>query len=590
MNRAQLETLMAEVQKNSGLSATAFKEVRKEAQRKVKRAKGFLSKKKQKEKSDDAADEQQFNKTPDMHLYERCFLGDQKFVVINDTFYAYQTGAGYWEPIQDQDVLKHVLDASHRTWKWAGTKDAKYKKYCGSQSAANSALKYARGMLTLTDKKKPSNQHLRAFKNCTVDLRTGHMSQHSPGNYLTSAIACDYEEGLECPEIFTEFLRVSYGDDMIPVVRAAISMLLDPTAPWGKFIHIIGPSGSGKGVLLRLLQELFGKENSRGGSSFSDFADADKRHQSLKGCALYVIGDIAGYQRGLEVFYDLVDNAPMSGRALFSSSSYTEKWNVRFAIASVEYLQLENSAGGWDRRVLPILTQRRPESADIENLEARLAEARGGIISWALAMPKEERDAILRKPWDYSERISNAMHESRVHGDSIASFVDCCLRPVTYGSRVVAPEMNQGHMHDLYLAYCRANLLQPKGKPKFIGHLKTLIPGHYEPRRRLRADETGERDSQGKPPRIPARWTWLEPEGQAFDFKSEDEDGGGTWIFRKSFNKEGNLDLFNQWEKTEGSGNELPQTPAQSSSENPDMPAVDLSTPKGSISDDFEIF
>jgi guanylate kinase len=35
-------------------------------------------------------------------------------------------------------------------------------------------------------------------------------------------------------------------------------MLIDPTAPYGKFMHIIGPSGSGKGTLLRLWGEIFG--------------------------------------------------------------------------------------------------------------------------------------------------------------------------------------------------------------------------------------------------------------------------------------------------------------------------------------------
>lgn len=543
------ELLFEAARKATGLSQAAFKPIRKAAEQKAKAKKTARIKEEENAEESDRRYEVSPSVTMDMHLHELCF-GGKDTVVINDAFYRYEKRHGYWLAMDDRDVMKEVLAASENSYRWVGSKGNQYKKKCGSQASATSALKFARGKLTLTRKEQPENKHLRAFQNCTVDMRTGQSMQHNAKHYLTSAIACEYVDNKECPEIFKQFIETSYGEDMLLIIRAALSMLLDPTAPWGKFIHIVGPSGSGKGVLLRLFQDLFGKENAKGGSSFSDFSDAERRHQNLQGCALYVIGDVAGFQRGLEAFYDLVDNAPMTGRALFSSNAYTEKWNVRFAIASVEYLQLENSAGGWDRRVLPILTQRRSDSDDIPSLETRLAEARGEIISWALAIDRGERDEIIRKPWEYSERISNAMHESKIHGDSIASFVDSCLKPIPYGTMATEPSVHPGLLHDWYLAYCRAHALSPKGKPKFIGHLRTIIPKHYIPRRRAKPGESSEREKDGKLKRLPAKWVWLSCVPSVFESEEDPERGFSKSILvcRKQLCQEGGLELFDFWE------------------------------------------
>ena len=547
ISTAELQMYMAELQKASGLNATQFKPIQKEA--KEFSARYWRLKRREKEKKRTEVEEYELkpSMTMDMHLYRLCFV-NKGSVVINDGFFKYDKTHGYWVSIRDKDVLKTLAHLSDKSFKWLGSSKAQYKKFLGTQKAANSAMKYSRSMLTLTDKDTPESKHLRAFRNCTVDMRTGAAMQHSPTHYLTSAISAEYHANAPCPEVFISFLKASYGEDMIPIIRAAFSMILDPTAPWGKFIHIIGPSGSGKGVMLRLLQKFFGK-NAIGTSSFEEISNPDKRHQNLKNCDLYVIGDISGYIKGLETFYDLVDNAPMTGRALQSSDAYSRQWDIRFALASVEYLQLENTAGGWDRRVLPILSQRRPENTDIPNLEYELEENLSGIISWALAIDKEQRNAILKKPWEHSDRIANAMHESKIHGDSVASFVDSCLRPIPFNpARYEPPKVNKAFLHDWYVAYCRSHHLAPKGSSRFLGHLKTIIPKHFEPRRRYRVDETSERYPDGKPKYKPAQWTWLEVIPEIFE-SQQDEYGNSKpgYTCRKHACKEGKLDEFARW-------------------------------------------
>lgn len=567
IDTAGVELLMAHFQKNSGLDKPAFNKVRKSLDKFAAKARGQKQKAKLRDEGLAKADEVDPSVTLEMHLFERCFgsnSGSQGAIVISETFYKYKKDHGYWHVIDDRTALKLLTKSSSRAWRWCGSRDAKFPKYQGSSAAAKAALSYSRMTLTLTGSELPENRHLRAFRNCTVDMRTGQPAPHSPDNYLTSAISSDYRPNAECPEVFMKFMCSNFGEDMIPIIRAAISMILDPTAPWGKFIHVIGPSGSGKGVLLRLFQEIFGKESSKGGSSFADFSDPEKRHQNLQGCSLYVIGDISGILRGIEAFLDLVDNAPMSARALFSSVTYNQTWNVRVAIGSVEYLPLENTAAGWDRRVYPILSKARPESSNIENLETKLSEAKGEIISWALGMPRTERDEIVRYPERFSDRVALSKYEASIYGDSVKSFVDSCLRPIPFMSRAVEPEVHPGILHDWYVAYCRAHGLLPKGQPKFINHLQNVIPNHYQRRRRLTATETTQRDSNGKPPMIAPKWSWLEALPNIFEI--ERDQYGATGTLEKGFKclkhscKEGQLSEFQEWNPMPTTANLVPNS------------------------------
>ncbi|MFS8118921.1 MAG: hypothetical protein ACMG55_10580, partial [Microcoleus sp.] len=343
-----------------------------------------------------------------------------------------------------------------------------------SEGCINSAFKYALKRLYLEP---PPNRHFRAFSNCTVDMRTGEMLPHDRSYYLTSAIDSEYVPNRPCPEVFLNFIISAFGEDQLDAVRAYTSMLLDPTAPYGKFIHIIGPSGSGKGTLLRLWGEIFGLEDSHSGD-FAELANPESRHQHLTGKSLYTIPDTGGYITGIRPFYELVDNGKLSGRSLYSSCGYTKEWNCRFVAASVDHLQIENAGDGWDRRCLPLLSKGRKGLED-PYLRHKLSAAKADIVSWAMAMPREERDALLIQP-SKNSRIRLAKIDAATYGDPVRSFVDLCLRPSESASSI------QNHeLHSWFIAYCKAHgYSDNRGMSKFTSHLKTVIPQNHVPRHR----------------------------------------------------------------------------------------------------------
>lgn len=436
--------------------------------------------------------------------------GAGQWATIEDTYYR-DTGRGYWEQVPDKSVLKAIALKCKSAYDRVARKDGVVKVFrYAKDSNKQSAFRYCRDAIYVENL--PSNRHLRCFSNCTVDVRTGEAIPHAKAHFLTTSVAADYKPNQPCPQVFLDFIKSAYGEDLINPIRAYTSMLLDPTAPYGKFIHLMGPSGSGKGTLLRFWGEMFALDNFRSGD-FNNLGTAEGRHQYLTGAALYAVPDVGGFVQGLKAFYELVDNGPMTGRALFSSSGYQKIWNTRFVIASVDHLQIENSGDGWSRRCLPLPTKAR-EGIEDPFLGSKLAEVKGQIISWALAMPREQRDRLILHP-STNERVQLLKQDAAIHGDPVKAFVDLCLRPSD------TLETHSHELHSWFAAFAQTHGYQGWGMTKFVNHLKTILPNHYVPRRRATSSLNREM--------IPAHWVNIQPIPEAFVDISEKGAGQGDY-------------------------------------------------------------
>jgi len=465
---------------------------------------------------------------------------DGNWQVIDSSFYEWLEPLGYWKHQPDNRINSLVARLGDKAFKLKHSKEFGWQvsKPYETNSYKESAFKYCRSRLERPEPL-PVNNHLRAFKNCVVDLRTGARMPHNKEYYLTNQIPYEYEPGKECPEAFRQFVGDSFGLDMLDVIRAFTSMFLDPTAPYGRFPHLIGQSGGGKGTLGRFWNSLFGEDGASSGD-FSNLSTAEGRHQYLTGKSIFAIPDAGGYVSGLRAFYELVDNGGMSGRALFNAVGYYRAWNVRYWVASVDHLQVENAGDGWARRAYPIPVLARTVKPD-PDLRLKLENCKSDVISWALAMPREERDRVLLSPSE-NERVINLNLDAALYGDSTKSFVDLCLRPSATASSVP-----HHLLHSWYASYCKEHGYTAMGMTKFISHLKTVLPRNF-------ADRTWTPMIDGKRSKVPAHWQYLVPVEGAFvksdvqmqseAFRPPTPADNPLWVCIKSQCEEGGLMEF----------------------------------------------
>jgi len=99
------------------------------------------------------------------------------------------------------------------------------------------------------------------FTNGLLSIDTGELIDATPKYSTDYVLPHKYDPDAECPTIL-EWLResVDNDDDTVEVLRAVLSALVRGL-PVHKFLVLIGPGGTSKGVFQRLTAELVGKGN-----------------------------------------------------------------------------------------------------------------------------------------------------------------------------------------------------------------------------------------------------------------------------------------------------------------------------------------
>ncbi|MEM6839567.1 MAG: primase-like DNA-binding domain-containing protein, partial [Cyanobacteria bacterium P01_C01_bin.120] len=415
---------------------------------------------------------------PEEHIFNLAFNVPGKPVkVIDHAFREYNSEYGYWQSIVEESLAQRVMSIAKKSH-YPDTKRGPGKSL-GTVANMRKALDHA-GVELFNNSLETNNSHLIAFKNGTVCTKTGDLSPHNPDYYITSGLPYEYHKGSECPEPMARYIASSFGAENIEYVRAGLGCILDLTAK-DKFIHAIGPSGSGKGVLTRLVMKFFGSESVGSPNNFKLFANPDQVHQYLSGKRLIAIDDIVGFV-GEEIgrFYTAVERTAMNARCLFKPKGYTQSFDIRYIVASTGQLPTKYSnSKGWERRVFPMPTIGRQEPDD--NLERELEGCIANIISWVLAQDKAQRNAILEHPERHNELAEEYFIEAAYSSSSAWGFIEECLKPVEphHSDLLDDQTVEIAYFYDCYKAYCAATGRNSVSLDNLKHELKQAIPANY---------------------------------------------------------------------------------------------------------------
>jgi phage/plasmid-associated DNA primase len=443
--------------------------------------------------------------TIEEHLFNLTFKADKQrpIKVIDYVFRKYNPEYGYWEMLLDEDVEKLIIQNARKAH-YPPNKDG-VAKSLATVANVEKTMKWAAKVL-FCNVEESNNKHLVAFKNVTVSTKTGQATEHSPDNNITTCLPYDYKPNSPCPPRMLEYIRSSFGKGTEEYVRACLGLILDMNAP-KKFIHVIGASGSGKGVFIHLLMKLFGKENVASPNDFSFLGKPETIHQTLSGKRLVVFDDVLSYV-GSEVarFYTSVEDTGLDARCLFKARAYTRQFGVRYALATVGQLPTRfSSAKGWKRRVVPLPTTG-TQKEDI-NLGQDLENCLGDIISWALAQDKEARNYILMNPEKVHPGVEEYFRDAAVSSSSALAFIEECLTPVDPEVDDIesSQTVDEGRIFAAYKSYCAATGCQPMKLDSFKHELRQALPLNWVDRR-------------GKGGKIPRRFVYMALKESAFEF------------------------------------------------------------------------
>jgi len=464
------------------------------------------------------------DKTIDYSIYKVLFdEGKGSWITINNLYHKYLPEKGYWER-QTEEKIKQIIAEETTKFYVLGREGLNYK-FCKDSSIVSS-FNFCSKILALVDIKQ--NEHLIPFTNGTYNIENKTLEKHDKNNHLTWGIDSEYQKVYDCPKVFKDFIVSSFGEEYIELIRAIISMYLDPTAPYGYFVHLIGKSGSGKGTLIKLLQSLFQESCTTSINHFSELQSPEKRHQLLSGIKLCIAPDVNQYQGSISAFYELVDNGSYSGRALYSSESYDKHWNCRFLLASTQLLGIENAAEGWNRRCINLQLKERLGNPDTD-LANKLKSAKAEIISWALNIEKKERDNLLINAHNF-EPIRKIKLQQETFADSVKAFFDGCTN---YDPE--APLLTDSEIYKRYKIWCKTTNYQAIKITSFKHKLNEMF-GAFKTGGKVYKDKTTK-----KTVRESVRWKYIKFIPYLFTTHSE---YSSDLVINESKLQEGNIDDF----------------------------------------------
>jgi len=246
-----------------------------------------------------------------------------------------------------------------------------------------------------------SNRKLLPLQNGILNISTKKLSQYGDENRFTWQLPFKYDPRAKCPTII-DWLNLSTNGDKesIATIKACFYLALVGTADIQKFLEVVGPGGTGKSTLVRLLIALIGKSNhvvtdlkNLENNRFESAIFYEKR--------LAVISDSSRYGGEVSMLKSITGGDPIRFEKKNKQQGESFIADCLVIIASNEVIQSADYSSGLSRRRIPITFERRVSEADKEKwrkeggLETVMHSELSGLLNLILELSIKDVRSIL---------------------------------------------------------------------------------------------------------------------------------------------------------------------------------------------------
>lgn len=323
----------------------------------------------------------------------------------------------------------------------------------------------------------PNKDYWINFKNGILDMKTGEMHKHNPKYKSINQIPHNYIAGLDIKNsVFYKFLLSTIKDEENrKMLYEFMGYCLFPTFLFRKFLLLVGETGSGKSVIITLMENILGKDNISAvplqDLSNNRFSCADLFNKLCNVCA-----DISD-----DAIQDTGAMKRLTGKdTIRAERKGKDGFNFRnrakcFFSCNALPLVLKDKSNAYYNRLLIIRFHGKGDH--IEGLESKLAKEKEIeiVISHIVEGGKNiiERGEI----FESGESLREVL-EYQKDSDSVSGFIDECTIQ-SQESRETRP-----NLFSAYLNYCKEEDRTPLGKKAFYkaleskGYRKAIINGY----------------------------------------------------------------------------------------------------------------
>lgn len=336
-----------------------------------------------------------------------------------------------------------------------------------------------------------SPRHLIPFKNGVLDLMSLGLLPHSPEHGFTWTLNHAYEPGATC-EPFVIWLREVLQDEAdvpadveekVGILRAFIKAMLTGRADLQRFLALIGPPGTGKGTILRILEELIGTENVH----VTDFRSLEgSRFETAKlyGKRLLVITDAEGFSEELTTFKAATGYDSLRYEEKNKQAGASFKFQGVTAIAANSEPKSKDLSGALHRRQVSLYFRNVVPPDRRRNLEAEFRPLLPGIVNWALSMSDGRMVRLLVDTNQASRSARSAAIEALRNSNPVARWMDENLVysdnenskvriGIAFGK--TAAEEARVSLYANYVTWCESAGIKPADVIRFSNGLQSVL-------------------------------------------------------------------------------------------------------------------
>ena len=299
-------------------------------------------------------------------------LSEHRLLTDPETGLFYRWNGRFWEQYHEDHVKSLAI------------------RYLGGESQKNRAEDAAYQVKILSTL--PHGRAVNDFKdwvcvrNGMLNLETLELKPHDPEYYATYELNVTYEPDSDrrCDR-WLEYLKTNIQTQgAINQVQEFFGYCLTKDTLFEKCLFLIGPGGDGKSVLLKIMRELIGHDNTTS-VSFSDLTDQFMR-SSLYQKSLNISTEIGTEMMESSYFKAITTGDPINA-AFKHKNPFTFLPYCKLVFAGNKLPRVRDNSDGFFRRILPIQFKRQFLEGDpdrdpklFDKLKGELSE----IFSWAL--------------------------------------------------------------------------------------------------------------------------------------------------------------------------------------------------------------
>ena len=396
------------------------------------------------------------------------------FISVNDKLYVYSEAGGYWMLITDSDCQRELRRRVDRKWRGRVTK-------------ANLQEIYEWLVLDARHKDESvfrEGRHHINFSDVAYNWAKDETTKDRKDLYFRYALSVPYPKGKSNGN-WDAFVADVFGDDQdtLKAFRSFVGLALSDVRTLKYAFVLLGPSNTGKTVVMNLLKSLVGVENCAS-VSFSQMSSEFHTAQ-LHGKRLNLSGEVSGTTTNrLDVFKSLCGNDEvLVSNKMKDPFSFTNRCLLVFAANCLPKIVDAREVQSFVSRliILPFRNVKPREEWDKKILE-HLLDDYGSVINFAIKGLKDLEENGFTIP------ESAAMLEcKRQYAGSYDSFT---LFAQQYIERAVDNRVSSAEINKAYRHFCLIRDYEPLSENVW----PQLLKGLFACQPKTMVDKSGERE------------------------------------------------------------------------------------------------